>query len=75
MPITLQYENNKQDVIITVTGIVAGEEFLHEMNDLFSDEQAIRNYRYGLNDFTQLEQFESLQAKLFHWRDFTKKHQ
>ena len=57
MPITFQYENNKQDVIITVTGIVTGEEFLHKMNELFSDEQAIRNYRSGLNDFTQLEKF------------------
>ena len=57
MPVTCQYENNKQGVIITAVRTVDGEELIHNMKELFSDEQTIRNYRYGLNDFTQLEKF------------------
>ena len=57
MPVTYQYENDKQGVIITAVGAIDGEDFIHNMKELFSDDQATRNYRYGLNDFTQLEKF------------------
>lgn len=57
MPVTYQYVDNKQSVVIKAVGAVDGEDFVNTMVELFSDEQTIRNYRYGLNDFTRLEMF------------------
>ena len=57
MPVTVQYESSNQGVVISAAGTVEGEDFINTMAELFSDEQAIRNYRYGLNDFTRLDKF------------------
>jgi len=65
MAVTFQYENNKQGIIVTAIGRVDGKEFLNKMEEFFSDPQTIRNYRYGLNDFTQLEKFDISSKQLF----------
>lgn len=57
MPVTYQYVENKQGVIITATGVVDGVEFINKIEEIFSDEQTIRNYKYGLVDYTQLDKF------------------
>jgi len=65
MGVTFQYEKNKQGLIVTAIGIVDGKEFLDKMKEFFSDEQAIQSYRYGLNDFTQLEKFNISSKQIF----------
>jgi len=65
MAVIFQYENDKQGIIVTAIGIVEGKEFLNKMRESFSDEQTIRNYRYGLNDFTQVEKFNISSSQLF----------
>ena len=65
MALTFHYENNKQGLIITAKGIVDGKDFLNNMKQFFSDEQIVRNYRYGLNDFTQLEKFNISPSQIY----------
>lgn len=65
MPLTFQLENNKQGVLVIADGVITGEEFLTEMEEFFSDEQTIRSYRYGLNDFTQLDKFNISAGQIF----------
>ena len=65
MAVIFQYENNKQAIIVTAVGTVDGKEFLQKMEEFFSDEQTIRNYKYGLNDFTKVEKFNITSNQLF----------
>lgn len=65
MAVSFQHEDNKQGVIVTAVGIVDGKEFLEKMEEFFSDEQTVRNYKYGLNDFTQVEKFDISSGQIF----------
>lgn len=65
MPTTFQYENNQQGIIVTAVGTVDGEDFLKKMEEFFSDEQKIRNYKYGINDFTQVEKYNISPSQIF----------
>ena len=58
MPVTCQYVDHKQGVIITASGNVDGEEFINKIAELFTDEKTIQNYKFGLVDLTQLEKFD-----------------
>ena len=58
MPVSYEYVDNKQGVIITAVGDVDGAEFINKMREIFSDAQTIQNYKYGLVDYTQLGKFD-----------------
>ena len=57
MPVNITFESNKQGVLIKAHGTVDGKEFLGKMRELFTDQETTRNYRYALNDFTQIKQY------------------
>ena len=65
MPVTIQYENNKEGIIVTAKGIVNGREFVEKLGEYFQDDEIIQNYRYGLNDFTQVEKFNISPNQIF----------
>ena len=65
MSIAFHFENQNKGIIVKASGIADGKEFLEKMKESFSDEEVIRNYRYGINDFTQLEKFNISSHQIF----------
>lgn len=42
MPVTYEFVDNKEGVIITSVGDITGEEFINIIREIFSDEETIR---------------------------------
>lgn len=65
MSVNFEYLDNKQGVLIRAEGEVDGAEMVNVMHQIFSDEETIKNFRYGVVDYSEIETFDITHDQIF----------
>jgi len=65
MPVEYEYHDNRQGVLIRAWGNVDGSDMISSMRRIFSDDETIRNYRYGIVDYSNIATFNISHDQIF----------
>lgn len=65
MAVDYKYLNNSQGVLISAYGIAEGADLVNNMENIFKDPNSVKNYKYGICDFSAIEKFNISHNEIF----------
>ena len=65
MSVDFQHIDDKRGVLISAVGDVLGKDLVAAMKIIFSEEDTIKKYKFGICDFSRIEKFDISKNEIF----------